>query len=178
LIVGKQIGLRPLLNEDAWLLYKWFNDQRVLEDMGLLHSLFCVSIEEERAKGSKKLASPTDRDFIIVNLMDERPIGWVGLSNIDLRNSSAKMNIVIGEPSEWDNGKGTEATRLLVNHAFEVMNLHRIYLRVAVHNQRAIACFTAGGLTIEGTMRDDHHHRGTYASSYLMSVLREEEGRH
>lgn len=166
-----------MLSEDAWLLYKWFNDQRVLEDMGLRHALFCVSIEEERAKVSKKLASPTDRDFIIVDLMNERPIGWAGLSHIDLRNSSAMMNVVIGEPSEWDNGKGTEATSMLVEHAFEVMNIHRLYLRVAEYNTRAIECFTASGLTIEGTMRDDHYHRGAYASSYLMSVLREEGGR-
>lgn len=166
-----------MISEDAWLLYKWFNDQRVLEDMGLRHALFCVSIEEERAKVGKKLASPTDRDFIIVDLMNELPIGWAGLSHIDLRNSSAKMNVVIGEPSEWDSGKGTETTRLLVHHAFEVMNLHRICLRVAEHNPRAIACFTAGGFTIEGTMRDDHHHHGAYASSYLMSVMRDEGGR-
>lgn len=166
-----------MVSEDSWLLYKWFNDQRVLEDMGLKHALFCVSVEEERAKVSKRLASPTDRDFIIVDLVSERSIGWAGLSHIDLRNSSAEVNIVIGEPQEWDSGKGTEAARMLVEHAFEVMNMHRLYLRVAEYNRRAIEWFTASGFTIEGTMRDDHYHHGRYASSHLMSVLRDEGGR-
>lgn len=171
------MGLRPMLSEDSWLFYKWFNDQRVLEDMGLRHALFCVSVEEERARIGKKLSSPTDRDFIIVDLESEHPIGWAGLSHIDLRNSTAEVNVVIGEPQEWDRGKGIEATRMLVDHAFEVMNMHRLYLRVAEYNERAIACFTASGFTVEGTMKDDHHHHGRYASALLMSILREEGGR-
>ncbi len=174
---GRQVGLRPMLSEDAWLLYRWFNDQRVLEDMGLRHTLFCVSVEEERSRVSKKLASPTDRDFIVVDLVSDHPIGWAGLSHIDLRNSSAEIDIVIGDPREWDRGKDAEAARLLVEHAFEVMNMHRIYARVADENRRGIACLEASGLTVEGTMRDDHHHRGRFASSHLMSVLRDEGGR-
>ncbi|NLT37335.1 MAG: GNAT family N-acetyltransferase [Methanomassiliicoccus sp.] len=171
------MGLRPMLSEDSWLFYKWFNDQRVLADMGLKHALFCVSVEEERARIGKKLSSPTDRDFIIVDLESEHAIGWAGLSHIDLRNSTAEVNVVIGEPQEWDSGKGIEATRMLVDHAFEVMNMHRLYLRVAEYNERAIACFTTSGFTVEGTMKDDHYHHGKYASSHLMSILREEGGR-
>jgi RimJ/RimL family protein N-acetyltransferase len=172
-----QVGLRPMESEDAWHLFKWFNDQRVLEGLGHHHALFCVSVEEERAIVEKKLTSPINRDFIVVDLGTERPIGWTGLSRIDLRNSSADLDLVIGEPSEWDKGKGTEAARTMVEHAFEVMNLHRVQLRVACHNARAIACFTASGFAVEGTLRDDHFHRGEFASSHIMSALRDEGGR-
>jgi RimJ/RimL family protein N-acetyltransferase len=174
---GRQIGLRPMTSEDAWLLYGWFNDDRVVKDLGLQQALFCVSMEEERTIVSTKLSSPTDRDFIAVDLAAGRAIGWVGLSHIDLRNAMAELNVVIGVPGEWDQGKGTEATRLLVDHAFEVMNLHRAYLRVPERNRRAVRCFTSAGLTVEGTLRDDHHHCGRYASSLLMSALRDEGGR-
>jgi RimJ/RimL family protein N-acetyltransferase len=174
---GKQIGLRPMTSEDAWLLFGWFNDHRVVEDLGLQRAIFCVPLDEERSIVAGKLSSPTDRDFIILDLAPDRAIGWAGLSHIDLRNAMAEMNLVIGVPAEWDHGKGTEAARMLVDHAFEVMNLHRIYARVPARNHRAVGCFTAAGLEVEGTMRDDHHHRGRYASSLLMSVLREEGGR-
>ena len=33
MIRGGQVGLRPMVSEDSWLLYKWFNDQRVLENI-------------------------------------------------------------------------------------------------------------------------------------------------
>lgn len=177
MLKGVQVGLRPMESEDVWHLYRWYNDQRVLEDLGLRHALFCVSVEEERAIVEKKLSSPTNRDFIIVDLGTEKAIGWAGLSHIDLRSSSAEMDLVIAEVSEWGRGKGTEAARMLVAHAFEVMNLHRVQLRVPSYNEGAIACFTAAGFAIEGTLRDDHRHRGEFVSSHLMSVLRAEGGR-
>lgn len=177
MLKGTQVGLRPMVSEDVWYLYRWYNDQRVMEDLGLRRALFCVSVDEERAIVEKKLTSPTNRDFMIVDLGTEKSIGWTGLSHIDLRNSSAEMDLVIGEVSEWGRGKGAEAARMMVAHAFEVMNLHRVYLRVPCYNERAIACFKASGLVIEGTLRDDHHHHGDFASSYVMSALRVEEGR-
>jgi RimJ/RimL family protein N-acetyltransferase len=177
MLKGEQVGLRPMASEDVWHLYKWYNDRRVVEDLGLRHGLFCVSVDEERAIVEKKLTSPTNRDFIIVDLGMGKAIGWAGLSHIDLRNSSAKLDLVIGEISERGQGKEEEAARMMVAHAFEVMNLHRVYLRVPCYNDRAIACFKASGFEIEGTLRDDHHHNGELASSHIMSVLRDEEGR-
>ncbi len=174
MLAGKNIGLRPLQTEDVWLLYKWFNDRRVIEDLGAQRALFCVSMEEERKIVERRLSSPTDRDFIISDLENDKAIGWASLSRIDQRNAAAEVFIIIGETSEWGKGRGKEVTRMLVEHAFNVMNLHRIYLRVPEYNQRAIACFTACGFQKDGVLRDDHHHLGAYMSSHLMSALRSE----
>lgn len=174
MISGTKVGLRPMVSDDVWHLLRWYNDQRVLEDLGLRRGLFAVSIDEERSIVEKKLSSPTNRDFIIVDLGSDKAIGWAGLSHIDLRNSSARLDLVIGEVQEWGRGKGTEAAGMMAEHAFMVMNLHRVYLRVTCHNQRAIACFTAAGYKVEGTLRDDHYHHGGYASSHIMSAVREE----
>ena len=174
MLEGKNIGLRPLVSEDVWLLYKWFNDRRVIEDLGARHSLFCISLDEERRIIEKKMMSATDRDFIIVDLATGRAIGWASLSHIDQRNTNAELNLIIGEVSEWGKGLGKEATRMMVDQAFNVLNLHRIHLRVTEYNKKAIACFTACGFQREGTMRDDHYHLGAYLSSYLMSSLRPE----
>jgi RimJ/RimL family protein N-acetyltransferase len=177
MLKGAKVGLRPMQSEDIWHLYKWFNDQRVLEDLGKGNSMFCVSVEEERVIVEQKLTSPTNRDLMIVDLETDKTIGWAGLSRIDLRNSGADLEVVVGEPSEWDRGKGTEATRMMVAHAFEVMNLHRVQVRVACHNARAIACFAASGFAVEGILKDDHYHHGEFASSHIMSALRDEGGR-
>jgi RimJ/RimL family protein N-acetyltransferase len=174
MLKGTQVGLRPMVSEDVWHLLRWYNDQRVLEDLALRRAMFAVSIDEERAIVERKLTSPTNRDFIIVDLGSDKAIGWAGLSHIDLRNASARLDLVIGEVSEWDRGKGTEAARMMAAHAFEVMNLHRVHLRVACYAKRAIACFSAAGFEVEGTMRDDHFHQGRYASSHLMSAVRNE----
>lgn len=174
MIIGKKVGLRPLQSEDAWLLYKWHNDRRVTEDLGIQDALFCVSMDEERGRVERMITSGSDRHLIIRLLGDGRDIGLISLHRLDPRNSSAELRIIIGEPSEWDKGYGGDAVKLLVDYAFNVLNLHRIYLRVTEYNKRAIACFRTSGFEREGVLRDDHFHLGAYMSSHLMSILRDE----
>jgi RimJ/RimL family protein N-acetyltransferase len=177
MLEGKLIGLRPLQTEDVWLLYRWFNDLRVTEDLGKRRGLFSVTMEEEKRAIEKKVASAGERDFIIVTLADGTAVGVASLLGIDHRNASAELEVTIGEVREWGKGYGKEATRMLVDYAFDVLNLHRVHLTVAEYNARAIACFAACGFQKEGVLRDDHYHGGAYRSSQLMSVLREEPDR-
>jgi RimJ/RimL family protein N-acetyltransferase len=174
MLKGTNVGLRPLQSEDVWSLYKWFNDQRVLESLGLRQVMFCVPLEEERRMVEARLNSSADRDFIIIDLQADRPLGWASLSHIDQRNADAELHLVIGEVSEWDNGWDEEAASLLLDHAFYAMNLHRVYARAPDYNERAVSFLTLCGFQKDGLLRDDHYHDGAYRSSYMMSRLRPE----
>ena len=48
----------------------------------------------------------------------DRLIGTCAFSQLDGENGSALYHITIGEPDTWGKGFGTEATRLMVDHAF------------------------------------------------------------
>ena len=173
MIDGEGIELRALQTEDVWLMYKWYNDARVMDDMASPQELFAPSIEEVRRSLERSVGSSRERYFI-VQFAGGRALGFVSLTSIDVRNASAELTAVIGETEEWGKGVGREATMRVVKYAFDVLNLHRIHLRVAEHNPRAIACFEASGFVREGTLRDDHYHKGAYRSSHIMGVLRDE----
>lgn len=177
MLKGTRVGLRPLESRDSWLLHKWFNDQRVLEDLGAQHISFCVSMDREFHIVDEMLANKSKRYFLIQSLDGNRDIGLVGLDKIDQRNASAELKIVIGEVDCWGKGLGSDAIRVLLDHAFALMNLHRIYLRVADYNDRAIACYKACGFQPEGRLRHDHFHKGAYRDALIMSILREDFGR-
>jgi len=51
-------------------------------------------------------------------------------------------------------GFGTEATRLVLAYAFEVLKLHRIVVKVLDFNVRAIACYRKCGFVEEGRERE------------------------
>ena len=51
------------------------------------------------------------------------------------------------------------------------MNMHRVWLRVAEQNKRAIACYKKCGFKVEGTLRDDHYAGDAWRNSYVMSIL-------
>ena len=67
----------------------------------------------------------------------DRLIGTCAFSQLDGDNGSALYHITIGEPDAWGHGYGTEATRLMLDHAFGTLGLHRIALFVFEFNERA-----------------------------------------
>lgn len=171
MIEGRQVGLRLMESQDVWLLYRWFNDQRVLEDLGPDHGFFCVSMEEEKSTVERMLQDRHAMYFIIMKREGNQPIGLIGLVGINDRSASAELRIIVGEPGEWDKGLGKGAIEVLLGHAFNARNLHRVWLRVAAHNGRAIACYRKCGFMEEGRLRHDHYHKGAWGDALLMSIL-------
>ncbi len=102
------------------------------------------------------------------------PIGDIGLMDIDWRTRAAEVGILIGEKSFWNQGYGSEAMRLMLKHAFDTLNLNRVFLRVYDHNPRAIRAYEKVGFVHEGRMRQARYYAGEYFDVLLMSVLRSE----
>jgi RimJ/RimL family protein N-acetyltransferase len=174
MLEGRLVNLRLMESQDVWLLYRWFNDQRVLEDLGSGHGFFCVSMEEEKSNLERMLQDRRAMHFIIMKREGNQPIGLIGLVGIDDRNASTELRIIIGEVGEWDKGLGEDAIGVLLGHAFNAKNLHRVWLRVAEYNERALACYRKCGFREEGRSRHDHYHKGAWRDALLMSILSSE----
>ena len=56
---------------------------------------------------------------------------------IDEAEAEAQLGIMIGERDCWDQGYGTEALKLMIEHGFSTLNLNRISLFVYENNPRA-----------------------------------------
>jgi RimJ/RimL family protein N-acetyltransferase len=81
---------------------------------------------------------------------------------------------MIGEKSCWDKGYGTETMRLLLEHGFNTLNLHRIWLQVFAKNKRGIRAYEKAGFQFEGTFRDADYQHGQYQDVHFMSVINDE----
>lgn len=100
-----------------------------------------------------------------------RLIGTCALSQLDADNGSATFHITIGESDAWGRGFGTEATRLMLAHAFETLGLHRIALSVFEFNQRAIRAYASCGFIMEGRARESIWRDGRWWDEITMSIL-------
>lgn len=174
MIRGKLVGLRPLETEDVFVLFKWFNDERVLENLGPDNMFFATSLEEEKLAVDNMLRDGHAQYLIVHNLEDNLPVGIVGLANLDERNASAELRVVIGEVGAWDKGKGSDAIQVMLDHAFNVRNLHRVWLRVMEYNKRALRCYEKCGFVVEGRCRHDLYHEGAWRDALRMSILEDE----
>ncbi|HET9852080.1 MAG TPA: GNAT family protein, partial [Candidatus Limnocylindrales bacterium] len=83
----------------------------------------------------------------------DRLIGSCAFSQVDGENGSAMFHITIGEKDAWGRGYGTEATQLMLDHAFGTLGLHRIALTVFEFNERAIRAYRRCGFLVEGRAR-------------------------
>lgn len=104
----------------------------------------------------------------------DRLIGSCAFSQLDADNGSALFHITIGEKDAWGHGYGTEATELMVEHAFSTLGLHRIALAVFAFNERAIRAYRRCGFAVEGRAREAIFRDGRWWDEIQMSVLAEE----
>ena len=100
-----------------------------------------------------------------------RLIGTCAFSQLDADNGSALYHITIGEKDAWGHGYGTEATWLMLRHAFETLGLHRIALYVFEFNERAIRAYRRCGFVVEGRARESIYREGRWWDELAMSVI-------
>jgi RimJ/RimL family protein N-acetyltransferase len=103
-----------------------------------------------------------------------RYIGFAIIDAIEDANRRGRYRIGIENPECWGRGYGTEVTRLMLRYAFETLDLHRVDLRVAAYNTRAIRCYEKSGFRLEGVERDSFYVDGQWRDDLLMAALQPE----
>lgn len=174
MIYGKRIRLRALEREDLPLFVQWFNDPEVHAGLAVF---LPMSLSEEERWFEKMLETPAPEHPLMIEVKSDggwKAIGDCGFHQIDWRNRSGELGIVIGEKSLWDQGYGTETMDLLLRHGFNSLNLNRIFLRVYATNPRAIRSYEKAGFVHEGRFRQAEFRNGNYVDVLFMSVLRSE----
>jgi RimJ/RimL family protein N-acetyltransferase len=101
---------------------------------------------------------------------DGRMIGEVRLDLTDPKRGDARFAIGIFGPAERDRGLGTEATRLVLDHAFDTMGLREVGLRVLAFNTRAIRCYQKCGFVAYGVDRERAYVDGRWQDDIVMRV--------
>ena len=165
------IYLRPLEKADAPIMAPWFNDAEVTRFMLTVRPM-SVAAEEAYVAGLN--ANPMEPSLGIVVRETDRLIGATGLRKTDVRHRHTMFGIGIGDKSAWGKGYGTEATRLMVQYAFESLNLNRVWLCVYEYNPRGVRAYEKSGFRLEGRLRQDCFRDGRYWDTIVMGILREE----
>ncbi len=101
-------------------------------------------------------------------------IGNVSLQGLSFINRSAEFAIILGAPGHSGKGVATAASRQLLRHGFDKLNLHRVYCGTAATNSGMIRLASAMGMTEEGRRRQALFLDGAWVDMLEFGVLREE----
>ncbi|MFP5316417.1 MAG: GNAT family N-acetyltransferase, partial [Actinomycetes bacterium] len=80
--------------------------------------------------------------------------------------------IALNADARFGQGYGTEATRAVVGHAFDIIGVHRISLEVYAFNPRAQRVYQKVGFQVEGRLRDALHWNGEWIDAVVMGMLK------
>jgi len=167
------VFLRPAERADLPLFVAWLGDARTTRTLALISPLSMAG--EEHWFEDLVAHQGGDRwHFVVCRATDERAVGAVDLHEIDMRNGSAGLGIVIGAPSDTGQGYGSDALRALVAFGFGELRLERIWLDVYDFNERARHVYERVGFVHEGTLRRALFRAGAHHDVHRMSILRDE----
>jgi len=151
-ISGKKCYLSPCQPADALKWAEWLNDLEVTLPLG--DEAYIPAGVESLRTDIEEIITKQQQVFSIVDAENDRLIGRCLLFNIDPVNRSAMLGIFIGEKAYWGKGYGQEATRLLLDYGFNLLNLHNIMLGVFSFNERAIQAYRKVGFKEMGRRRE------------------------
>lgn len=169
-LIGERLYLSPINPEDAETYTRWLNDLETTLNLQLATKVISLGRE-------KDLLDEMQRDgfnFAIVLKENDELIGNCGLLNTDLVQKTSEFGIFIGEKKHRGQGYGTEAIRLLLDFAFNLLNLHSVYLRVRSFNEAGQQCYRKIGFKEIGRRRECVLVSGTYYDEIYMDILADE----
>ena len=171
-ILGRLVVLRRHRPDNLRAFMRWYSDPEIAR-LTRYQQAPLSSDDVQRFFYSRIMGS----DFLAmaIHVRDtDRLIGTCAFSQLDGDNGSTLYHITIGEPDAWGKGYGTETTKLMLDHAFTRLALHRVALTVFEYNSRAIRSYEKSGFTIEGRARQAIFRDGRFWDEIHMSILLEE----
>jgi RimJ/RimL family protein N-acetyltransferase len=165
---GKKTGLRAMTREDLKLYQGWLNNKAVTEylEMG-----WRPYTEQDLEDVYQEAIAGKSIVFVVCDLKSGQAIGTAGFYFIHWPGRRAQYRILLGEPSFYGKGYGTEVNALLLEYGFNRLNLNTIYLGVNAENKNAIKSYLNVGYKEEGRQRDFVYNNGRYYDSIAMSIL-------
>ena len=148
--MSDNISLRILKEKDAPLILEWIKDPDVNKHFRFDSNAITIDSVLEFIHSNQDTRE--NAHFAIVDDSDEY-MGTISLKNIDLYSKTAEYAIAIRKKAQRK-GYGRKASLMILEYAFNSIDLNRVYLNVLSDNVDAIQLYENVGFTLEGEFKD------------------------
>lgn len=151
-----EIHLWALERQDLGHHYRWANDDTLRRLAGIPPEPRSMARLEA---WFASLQNDQTQNVYSVKSSQAEMLGWVHLHDIDPRNGTASVGLVI-DPEHWRRGLGYQALAAVLIHAFEDLRLARLEAEILTINHPSRALFEKLGFRHEGTKRQGYYTAG------------------
>lgn len=168
---GKKVILRPIREStDLEACLRWMNDPEVRI---FIKRYSPATIQDEKEWFERLNKNPNDI-VLGIETLEGKLIGIMGLHRINWKDRTATTGAVIGEKEYWGKGYGTDAKMILLDYAFNTLNLRKIKSDAWSYNKRSIAYSLHCGYKLEATLKKERFVNGRYWDKVLLAVFRKD----
>ncbi|MDT0743841.1 GNAT family N-acetyltransferase [Mammaliicoccus sciuri] len=146
------------LNNEYSIMSYWFEEP--YESLTELQYLF-----------DKHLLDESEKRFIVED--ENQVVGIVELVEINYIHRNCEIQIII-KPEFNGKGYAKFAFEKATSYAFDILNMHKIYLYVDTDNEKAVHIYESQGFNIEGLLKEQFYTKGKYKDAYIMALLKHE----
>jgi len=164
-----KLYIRRLEKTDLDRTWRWLNQPEIFQRIGVLAPISKSRQEawfEQMDKQNDKFV------FAICLSQGDEHIGNLSLDTIDYRHRTARLSIFIAESDQRGGGFGSRAIKLLLQYAFDFLNLNRVWCKVTDDADNLPAFYEKLGFQIEGKMRQHEFIDGKYVDKIILGILR------
>ncbi|UHJ63000.1 spermidine N1-acetyltransferase [Vibrio furnissii] len=164
-----QLSLRALERGDLRFIHNLNNNRNI---MSYWFEEPYESFDELEELYNKHIHDNAERRFVVEN-DDKELVGLVELIEINYIHRSAEFQIIITPDHQ---GKGFARTLInkALDYSFTILNLHKIYLHVAIENEKAVHLYESCGFVEEGHLVQEFFINGRYRDVKRMYILQED----
>lgn len=171
MLQNNEIRLRRLSVNDAVRVMEW---RFSADSYDCFYEYLPVTAEQNAVWAEASQKKENEINFIIETTAEKRPVGMISLTDIDMRSRKCEMGrVLIGERDCRGRGFGRQAVGLLLDYAFNHLNMHKIYCEVLADNSAAKTLYIHSGFKQDGLFKDHVYKKGAYRDVVHMACFKE-----
>ncbi|MEN9849685.1 MAG: hypothetical protein RL368_2425, partial [Pseudomonadota bacterium] len=171
-LLGQRLSLLRTTEQHATFLQSCYLNTAFMSLYRLLHHSQQPSLSqiEQRLTAEAQLP-PHYFEWIIERHSDGKAIGLASLADYQPNHGRAEFLIGLLNPAEHPIGMGLEASLLVLEFAFNILQLHKLSALVYSHNSQAQRNVLHVGFHSEGLLREHLQHKQQWIDIYQNSLL-------
>lgn len=159
--------VRDFEEKDIFNKVQWINNT---ENNQYLHYDLPLNVEKTKEWFYKR--NTENRHDCVIEYMNI-PVGLIGLLNYDRINQKVEFYISMGNAEYKKKGIATIATLLVLQYAFFILNVNKVYLNVDEENIYARKLYEKVGFNCEGIFIQDMFFKGKFINRMRYGILKE-----
>lgn len=159
--------LRDIKESELDIMLAWRNEPKVRSNMYTQH----VISPNEHYSWWEKTKIRQDQKYYMYECVGQ-PCGIASFNNLDLKNRNSAWAFYTSPSAPM--GSGYKMEFLMLDMAFNNLNLHKLYCEVLEFNKPVIALHHKFGFETEGVLKEQHLINGDFVNVHRLAIFKKE----